>query len=516
MMGHKERAFAPLSNVSLDDLVPRDHFYRHVERALDLSFVRDLVAPYYAAGGRPSIDPVVFFKLQLVLFFEGLHSERQLMRVVADRLSVRWYLGYDRGEALPDHSSLTKIRDRYGLDTFRRFFDAIVEHCRDAGLVWGKELYVDATKVDANASTDSVCPRFAVEAHLQRLFDMEPAPADDPGEAAPDALPVPISPATRDALAGENAARQEWLAAEGRPDRTIVRAHYQRLSDFKASRTDPDATLMQRKGGGAHFGYHDHYVVDGGKARIILQALITLSDVMENQPMRDLVWRARFRWALRPAHVTGDTTYGTIENIVALEDEHIRAYMPLPDMDARTALFGKQEFRYDPTRNVYVCPQGQLLFFNHHAYTVREIRYRAKPEVCNTCTVKACCTTSDRGREVSRHFEEAYLERVRAYHATAAYQKARRKRQVWVEPLFAEAKDWHGLRRFRLRGLTKVNIEGVFTATGQNVKRLLSKRGWGRRPWPSGAAGLAVGLPNPTYPRPLLVYYSCIGPSHPL
>jgi len=258
------------------------------------------------------------------------------------------------------------------------------------------------------------------------------------------------------------------------------------------------------------FGYHDHYVVDGGKARIILQALVTPSDVMENQPMRDLVWRARFRWALRPAHVTGDTTYGTIENIVALEDEHIRAYMPLPDMDARTDLFGKQEFRYDPTRNVYVCPQGQLLFFNHHAYTVREIRYRATPEVCNTCTVKARCTTSDRGREVSRHFEEAYLERVRAYHATEAYQKARRKRQVWVEPLFAEAKDWHGLRRFRLRGLTKVNIEGVFTATGQNVKRLLSKRGWGRRPWPGGAAGLIVGLLNPTYPHVLLVYYSCI------
>ncbi len=509
MMGHKERVCAPLTNVSLEDLVPADHFYRHLERSLDLSFVRDLVVPYYAAGGRPSIDPVVFFKLQLVLFFEGLHSERQLMRVVADRLSARWYLGYDLGEALPDHSSLTKIRDRYGLDTFRRFFDAIVERCRDAGLVWGKELYVDATKVDANASLDSVCPRFAVEAHLQRLFDTERA-SDAPGEAAPapDALPVPASPAVRDALAAENAARQDWLTAEGRPDRTIVRAHYQRLSDFKASRTDPDATLMQRKGGGAHFGYHDHYVVDGGKARIILQALVTPSDVMENQPLRDLVWHVRFRWKLRPAQATGDTTYGTIENIVALEDEGIRAYMPLPDMDARTELFGKREFRYDPTRNVYVCPQGQILSFNHHAYTVREIRYRAKPEVCNACPAKARCTTSDRGREVSRHFEEAYLERVRAYHETEAYQKARRKRQVWVEPLFAEAKDWHGLRRFRLRGLTKVNIEGVFTATGQNLKRLLSRRGWGHRPWPGGAAGLAVGVPNPAYPRVLLVYWS--------
>ena len=120
--------------------------------------------------GRPSIDPVVFFKLQLILFFEGLRSERQLMQVVADRLSLRWYLGYDLTEPLPDHSSLTRIRERYGLEVFRRFFEAIVEQCIGAGLVWGQELYIDATKVAANAALDSLQPRFAVEAHLAQLF----------------------------------------------------------------------------------------------------------------------------------------------------------------------------------------------------------------------------------------------------------------------------------------------------------------------------------------------------------
>src|SRR6186997_23775 len=122
MMGYKERAFAPLVNVSLEELVPRDHFYRHLDKSIDLAFVRDLVAPFYAAGGRPSIDPIVFFKLQLIMFFEGLRSERQLVRTAADRLSLRWYLGYDLHQELPDHSSLTRIRDRYGVDTFRRCF----------------------------------------------------------------------------------------------------------------------------------------------------------------------------------------------------------------------------------------------------------------------------------------------------------------------------------------------------------------------------------------------------------
>ncbi len=138
MMGIKERAFGPLPPVTLEDLVPADHFYRHLERTLDLGFVRDLVRDAYAGSGRPSIDPVVFFKLQLVMFFEGLRSERQLMRVVADRLSLRWYLGYDLTEALPDHSSLTRIRERYGLDVFRRFFEAIVEQCVAAGLGLGQ------------------------------------------------------------------------------------------------------------------------------------------------------------------------------------------------------------------------------------------------------------------------------------------------------------------------------------------------------------------------------------------
>src|SRR6266481_5797596 len=179
MMGKKERSFAPLVNVSLEDLVPADHFYRRLERTLDLSFVREFVHESYAGGGRPSIDPVDFFKLQLVMFFEGIRSERQLMRHAADRLSLLWYLGYDLGEPLPDHSSLTRIRERYGVDIFRRFFEKIVKLCQGAGLMWGKELYFDGTKVKANAGLSSLKPRFAVEAHLANLFAEE---AEQPAE----------------------------------------------------------------------------------------------------------------------------------------------------------------------------------------------------------------------------------------------------------------------------------------------------------------------------------------------
>jgi transposase len=135
MMGTKARCFMPVPAVSLEELVPADHFYRHLDRMLDRSFVRDLVQDCYAASGRPSGDPVVFFRLQLVMFFEGIRSEHLLLRLVADRLSVLWYLGCNLDEPLSDHSSLTRIRTRYGLAVFRRFFGAIVEPCQHAGLV---------------------------------------------------------------------------------------------------------------------------------------------------------------------------------------------------------------------------------------------------------------------------------------------------------------------------------------------------------------------------------------------
>src|SRR5260370_17698891 len=127
------------------------------------------------------------------MFFESIRSERQLVRQAADRLSIRWYLGYDLDEPLPDHSSLSRIRARYGLDVFRRFFDAIVEQCQQAKLVWGKELYIDSTQVNANADLDSLVTRFAVEAreaiqaHLAALFALckpQQEPQEAPGEEA--------------------------------------------------------------------------------------------------------------------------------------------------------------------------------------------------------------------------------------------------------------------------------------------------------------------------------------------
>lgn len=250
---------------------------------------------------------------------------------------------------------------------------------------------------------------------------------------------------------------------------------------------------MRLKAGGTHLGYHTHYVVDGGKSRIILSVLVTPGEVMDNHPMLDLLWHTCFRWHLRPKQVTADSLYGTGENLKAIEEAHIRAYIPIAERGQHNmGYYGLATFTYDASQDQYRCPQGQVLRPAYRMEGTQEVQYRADAAICNACPVKAQCTESSRGRHVHRSFFADYVERVKGYQQTFAYQKAMNKRQVWVEPLFGEGKQWHGMGRFRLRRLWRVNCEALVIATGQNLKRLLQKRGWGRRPFPTEAVALVL------------------------
>jgi transposase len=460
MLGEKERDFKIHHIVSLEDLVPADNFYRQLEAKLDLSFVRDLVRDCYADGvGRPSVDPVVFFKLQLIMFFEDFRSERQLMDQVHLNLAFRWYIGYDLDEPVPNHSSLSKIRDRLGLSVFQHFFEQVVQWCIDAGLVWGKELHFDGTVAEANADYDRRVPRFYWQAHLKILFgDEEQTRLAD--------------------------VEDRHLVHKYDGQQRVVRAsHYTREVDYWVSPVDPDATPM----GKFKLAYRTHYVVDGGQARIILGCLVTPSTIQDNTPMIDLAWWLRFRWQLPLEVAVADQKYGTIDNILALAQGGVKAYVPLmaDGSSRRTKLFPRSMFRYDAEQDRYICPQGESLYYTRTHQDVRF--YRTKGNVCKACPIRRQCTTSKLGRAISHSIHKAALDRVAAFHETDAYRKAMRKRQVWVEPKFAESKLWHQGRRFRLRRIHKVNIEGLLRASVQNIKQLLKDRPRWEPPAPVGA-----------------------------
>jgi hypothetical protein len=151
--------------------------------------------------------------------------------------------------------------------------------------------------------------------------------------------------------------------------------------------------------------------------------------------MLDQLRRVIFRWRVRPKRVIAETTYATIDNIRAWEGaEGICAYVPLPDWEHQRPYYGPAQFTYDSERDVYGCPEGRLLRPFRRSFQQERMQYRAKAAICNARPANAACTPSNAGRVVHRSFHAEYLERVRDYHETAAYQQAMRKRKGWIEP----------------------------------------------------------------------------------
>jgi len=450
MMGYKERQLKHHDGVCLDDLVPEDHFYRQLEATIDLSFVRELVQDKYCWwNGRPSIDPVVFFKLQLVMFFEGFRSERQLIEQVEVNVAFRWYIGYDLDEAIPSASNLSRTRDRYGWDVFMGFFEQIVERCIEAGLVWGDEQHVDASMIAANASYDRQVPRFYWEAignHVQALF----AETDS------------IATCLVTKYNGEQA--------------TDPHNNYKRKRDYWVNTVDRDATPADYR----KMGYRLHYVVDGGRARIILGCLVTPHATQDDAPMLDLAWWVRFRWRVTFKRAVADARYGTSANVLALFNNGILPYIPLLTAAAQTRRpndkFPLAQFDYDPRLDQYTCPAGESLLYSHTISSTQRRVYKAQPHVCSQCVIRSHCTTSKHGRTVSHSTAQPQLDQIVAERDAVLYDKLVRKRMVWIEPKFGEVKQWHHGRRCRLRGIVKVNMEALIKAAGQNIKQLMKHR----------------------------------------
>ena len=204
--------------------------------------------------------------------------------------------------------------------------------------------------------------------------------------------------------------------------------------------------------------------------------------------MLDMAWQTQFRWHLPLKQIVGDRRFGTIDNVVGVELNAVRAFLPLHTEAARSRkqkmLFPSDQFQFDAERNLYICPQGQELTHFKSDHQEQRLVYKAPDHVCAACPVRSRCMRGKLGRTVSHSTHKAILDRVQGYQQKEAYKKAMRKRQVWVEPKFAEVKEWHHGTKFRLRGLFKVNIEALLKAAGQNIKQLLKVKAGQNRPKP--------------------------------
>ncbi len=156
MLGNKKFEPKLIYKLTLDDLVPEDNLYRVLLKFLDLRFLYKECKNLYGRTGKPSIDPAVFFKLQLYGYLENIISDRELVRRASDSLSARYFLGYDMDESLPWHSTISRTRGLIGKEIFESLFDKVLELCNASGLIEGRHQTIDSTLVKANASMESV------------------------------------------------------------------------------------------------------------------------------------------------------------------------------------------------------------------------------------------------------------------------------------------------------------------------------------------------------------------------
>lgn len=442
MQGRKDIEPRLFYQVSLEQLVPKDHLLRRLATVLDLGWVRSATARYYSHTGRPSLDPVVIAKLLVLGCFYDIRSERQLMREVQVNLAYRWYLGYDLDEAIPDHSDLSKARRRFGEAFFEQLFGYILACCQEAGLVGGQTVFMDSTIVAAHASMDSVTTLRCRPAEYWQQLEQSAEPTPTVSEAPPKPM-------------GHQ---------RPRPQRTC---------DRKYSRTDPEASVHHRRGGETKMAYKAHVMADAHQG-VITAVSATAASEDDTAVVPELL-ETHEQHCGRPEQAVADRLYGSQACLGYLQGQGIETVIRPRQGGNKHGGLSKRDFTYDPRHDVYHCPAGQVLYRRRRQRKDGKAFYSASPEVCGACALRSQCVRSKSPqavRQVTR-FDNGYVERAVAACRHPRGRRLLQRRQTCIEGLFGQAKNWHGLRRARWRGLVKMRMQILLTAAVLNVKKLL-------------------------------------------
>ena len=423
---------------SLRDLVPAEHVLKRVNAVLDLSWLRAEVRELYCnTNGRPGIDPEAAVRLMLAGYFQGIVHDRKLMREAQVNLAIRWFAGYQLHEKLPDHSSLTRIRQRWGAERFKRIFQKTVEACVEAKLVNGETVHVDATLIRADVSWESLTERHMDEVLAANATD-EPDP-DGGGKVPP---------------------------RRGRP-----RKH--RRQPKKYSPTDPDATMATScRQYHLEPSYKQHTAVDD-QAGVIVDVEATTGEASEGAQLPEQIERVETNTGTTPATVTADGGYADSANYAHCEERNVEAVVPPQREHRRPKRIPARRFKYDARHNCVRCPAGRTLTRSSRAGN--GWTYRAKTTDCRSCPLRERCVfpaASSRTILIVDGYEALLRARRRWPQRDAATRRLYSRHRWRVEGVHGEAKTQHGLRRAVRRGLWNVAIQVYLTAAVMNLKRL--------------------------------------------
>lgn len=422
--------------VSLDQLVPSHHLLRRLDQAIDLNFIYALSADLYCENnGRPAIDPLLFFRMQLIGYLYGINSDRRLCEEIHLNLAYRWFCRLNLEDDVPDHSSLTRIRDRFGEDTYRKIFERILTCLRHKGAIKGQRMISDASLVEADAAMDSLVGRQEADPGSRELRRYEKRYHD---------------------------------FREGKKARKIS-------NQTHISKSDPDATIVSRQSSYPKLCYKVHYSVDAS-SRIIVDCHATTGARHECVVLPERIDYLTRQLQLPVNELLADKGYGRGPTYKYLREHRIRAYIPLHDERMGESSIGRENFVYDRKHDRYVCPE------NHYLYPYPQLdnglkRYRVLGRHCRSCPVRDSCLPASqkhRARIMWRNPHQDEIDQVRSRQQTRHFKRKLIERRWKIEGLFAEAKANHCLKRAKYRGLKKTQIQFYMIAIVQNLKRLVT------------------------------------------
>lgn len=428
--------------VCIEELVPKDHLLRKIQRVIDFEFIRNKVKDLYCAdNGRPAVDPVVLFKMLFLGYLFGVRSERQLVREIQVNVAYRWFIGYGLTDRIPDASTFSQNRRRRFTQSsiYQEIFDEIVLQAMRRQLISGRVLYSDSTHLKASANKNKFKKEQVEQSTRSYLQELEAAIEQD-----------------------RKAHGKKPLMPKNDPPQP---------KEVKISTTDPDSGYMVRDGKPEGFFYLDHRTVDG-RHNLITDTHVTAANVHDSIPYLERLDRQRERFGFEVEAVGLDAGYMAAPLCKGLEDRQIYGVIGYRRPTHRDGYLYKRQFHYEAALNAYRCPQGQLLTYrttNREGY--RE--YRSDPKQCRNCPLLASCTqNAQKIKTVTRHVWEESRERIDAHRLTPEGRRIYKRRKETIERSFADGKELHGQRYVRMRGLLRAMEQCLLSGACQNMKKM--------------------------------------------
>ena len=426
--------------ITIDELVPQDHLVRKLEATIDFSFIYPLVEPLYSTFGRPSIDPVVLFKMTFVQYVFGIRSMRQTIKEIETNVAYRWFLGFGFHTEVPHFSTFGKnyVRRFQDSDIFEQIFYRILKEIADKGLLSADHVFIDSTHVKACANKRKFEKKMvrketrAYEAKLQEELNLDRI---DHGKK-------PFPP--------EKFEKEE-------------------TKEIKESTTDPESGYYVKDERTKQFAYSFHAAAD--RYGFILGTIVTPGNVHDSHMLQPLVEKVMEK-VKKPLAVAADAAYKTPAITKFLFENDIKPALPYTRPKTKEGLMRKHEYVYDEYYDCYLCPQGQILSY---ATTTKEGKrqYKSDPTQCAKCPLLAQCTSSkDHRKIIERHIWADYVEEADHLRHQNEIKQIYARRKETIERVFADAKEKHGMRWTTLRGIKKLSMQAMLTFAAMNLKKL--------------------------------------------